>query len=399
MRLPGKPSVPLLSDVPTFSDVAGAVRGMSTRLSSAVDHVDWPGIARALDLSLNRGAIAIKRRRAALRPTVVVGYRGWYADGVAHVTARTIEKPLFSATTQNLGPGAALRATLQRFTVLTMAGVTVRANLGDATGQFTSDADGYLHIDLAVGPLAPGWHVVNIQPMDGSVRAASTRFLVTDPRGGLAVVSDIDDTIMKTGVTKRWTAAGRTLFHDVADRRPVPGMATFYAGLARGEGGGRSVPFFYVSSGSWNLYDYLVTFTALHRFPRGPLFLTDWGPTSHRLTPDGGAHKRSTISALVEGNPQHSFVLIGDVGQGDPETYEDIARKHPGRVSAIFVVNVGSHLADRSEAVAARAAELREEGIPMYYVDTAAEAASVAASLGLVDRETTAIVARELEVS
>ena len=375
--------------------MTGALRGIEARVSSAIEDVDWPSVAQTVDQSVNAGIIEIKTRRAVLRPTVVVTYRGWYADGVAHLTARTIEKPLFAAGEMPLGFGNTFRANLRRFTVLTMSGVTVRASMGQASAEFTSDSDGYLHIKLDVGQLSPGWHVMDIDPVDSAVPHAIGRVLVTDPRGGVAVVSDIDDTIMKTGLTQGWTAVGRTVFRDVADRKPVPGMATFYAGLARGDGSPTTVPFYYVSTGSWNLYDYLVAFTTMHHFPRGPLFLTDWGPTSDRLMRDGREHKRSTIRSLIEGNPTYSFVLIGDVGQGDPETYELMAREFPGRIRAIFLMYVGSHMAERSAEVAARAATLREDGIPMYYVDNAVEAVTMAWQLGLVDQATTSAIARE----
>ena len=388
-------NIPSLSGLPGASKVAGALQGIESRVVGALEDVDWVNVAQTVDKSMNAGRIQYKTRRQALRPTVVVTYRGWYADGVAHLTARTIEKPLFSAGETPMGLGSTLRATLRRFTVLTMSGVTIRASMGVASAEFTSDDDGYLHIELPVGPLSPGWHVVDIDPVDMPVAHTTGRVLVPDPRGGLAVVSDIDDTIMKTGLTQGWTAAGRTLFRDVADRKPVTGMSTFYEGLARGDGTQGTVPFYYVSTGSWNLYDYLVAFTNLHRFQRGPLFLTDWGPTSDRLMRDGREHKRATIRALIEGNPTYSFVLIGDVGQGDPETYELMAREYPDRVRAIFLVYVGSHMGERSEQVAARAVALREEGIGMYYVENAAEAVTVAWQLGLVDKATTSVVARE----
>lgn len=388
--------VPRPSTVPGASLLTGTLKDIETRISGALHDIDLAALARTADNSVNAGLIRLKRRRAVLRPTVVVAYRGWYTEGVAHLTARTIEKPLFMAGDTPMGLGSTLRANLRRFTVLTMSGVPVRASMGAASGLFTSDDDGYLHIELEVGPLSPGWHVLDIDPVDGSVPHTTGRVLVPDPRGGVAVISDIDDTIMKTGLTQAWTAAGRTLFRDVADRKPVPGMATFYAGLARGDGTGPTAPFFYVSTGSWNLYDYLVAFTAMHRFPRGPLFLTDWGPTSDRLMRDGHEHKRRTIRALIEGNPTHSFVLIGDVGQGDPQTYELIAREYPDRIRGIFLVYVGSHLAQRSQEVAARAATLREEGIPMYYVANAAEAVTAAWQLGLVDQATTEAIAQEL---
>lgn len=363
----------------------------------SLPRVDLAGVASVADQVINRGLVEVKRRRSALRPTVVVPYRGWHAGGVAHLTARCIEKPLFGVPTGRVGTGQVLRANLRRFTVLTLSGVRVRATLGTTSAEFTSDAGGYLHIELPVGELTPGWHVVDIDPVGPSgPERATGRVLVTDPRGGVAVISDIDDTILKTGLTQRWTAAGRTFLRDVADRTPVPDMSTLYAGLARGPAGHHGVPFFYVSTGSWNYYDYLTAFMDLHHFPRGPLFLTDWGPTGDRLMRDGREHKRRTIRALIEGSPGHRFLLVGDVGQGDPETYELVAREFPERVAGILLVYVGSHLARRSAEVAARAERLREEGIPMHYVATATEAVTVAWQLGLVDQATTAQIAHEM---
>jgi phosphatidate phosphatase APP1 len=390
-------NTPRLSGLPGASSVIGALQGIESRVVGALEDVDWVNVAHTADKTVNSGLIQIKTRRRALRPTVVVTYRGWYADGVAHLTARTIEKPLFEVGEMSMGLGSTVRANLRRFTVLTMSGVTVRASMGSTSAEFTSDAGGYLHIELPVGPLSTGWHVMDIDPVDSPVAHTTGRVMVPDPQGGVAVVSDIDDTIMKTGLTQGWTAMGRTLFRDVADRKPVTGMSTFYAGLARGDGSQRSVPFYYVSTGSWNLYDYLAAFTNMHQFPRGPLFLTDWGPTSDRLMRDGREHKRATIRALLEANPTYSFVLVGDVGQGDPENYELMAREYPGRIRAIFLVYVGSHIAERSAEVATRAAAVREEGIPMYYVENAVEAVTVAWQLGLVDKATTTAIARDFD--
>jgi phosphatidate phosphatase APP1 len=373
--------------------------GMSS-LGRALDKVDVVKVVDTVDKAVNAGRIELKRRRESLRPTVVVTYRGWYADGVAHLTCRAIEKPLFAAG-EAVGTGEVMKSNLRRFLVLSIPGVTVRATMGGTSGEFTSDEDGYLEITLPVGPLGPGWHVLDIDPIPGEVAVPHTtgRVFVPDPTGSLAVISDIDDTILKTGLTQKWTVpAVRTILRDVADRKPVPGMSAFYAGLARGTGVPQAVPFYYVSTGSWNLYDYLVAFLNLHRFPRGPLFLTDWGPNSQRLMRDGREHKRTTMRALLEGNPTYQFVLVGDVGQGDPENYELMAREFPEQVRAIFLIYVGSHLVERTEEVASRAARLREEeGIPIYYVEDAVEAATAAWQLGLVDKETAVEAARAVQ--
>ncbi|MCU0284437.1 MAG: DUF2183 domain-containing protein [Candidatus Nanopelagicales bacterium] len=377
------------SNLPGWSSVSRRLEGL-----------DSVRVVDSVDRAVQAGRVGLKRRRESLRPTVVVTYRGWYADGVAHLVARAIEKPVPGAGQATVGTGQVLKANLRRFLVLSIAGVTVRASMGEVAGEFTSDRNGYLHIALPVGQLSPGWHVVDIDAVPGSdVPHTTGRVLVPDPAGGLAVISDIDDTILKTGLTQNWSVPlVRSTLRDVADRKPVPGMAAFYAALSRGVGPRRPVPFFYVSTGSWNFYDYLVAFLNLHRYPRGPLFLTDWGPNAERVMRDGREHKRTAIRGLLAANPTHEFVLVGDIGQGDPETYEVMAREYPGQVRAIFLLYVGSHLTERSEAVATRAARLREEeDIPMYYVQDAAEAATAAWQLGLIDDAGMAEVAAAME--
>ncbi len=383
---------------PTRPGIPGVVRRPVSALREALPDIDVARVAASADQAVNAAIVALKRRRRSLRPTVVVPYMGWYADGVVRMTARCIEKPLFSTGGDHVGMGQVFLANLRRFTVLTMPGVRVHASAGPTSGEFTSDSDGYLHVELPTGALAPGWHPVELRPATaGTVEPATGQVLAADPAGGVAVISDIDDTILKTGLTKGLTAAGRTFLRDVSDRKPVPGMSALYAGLQRGAGSpARAAPFYYVSTGSWNYYDYLVAFMDLHGFPRGPLFLTDWGPTSQRLMRDGREHKRATIRALLTSNPGYSFVLVGDVGQGDPETYEIMAREFPDRVRAALLVYVGSHLPERTAAVASRAARLRAEGLPMYYVADAGEAATVCARLGLVDPATAGAVAGPL---
>ncbi len=377
----------------------GSIPGASM-VSRTIEAVDWVGVVNTVNDGVKYGRVQFKRTRRSMRPTVVVAFRGWYDDGVVRLTARAVEKPVFSAGENELGTGATLKANLRRFWVLGIADVTIQVTIGGVSQEFTSDELGFFDIRIPL-ELAPGWHVLDIDSLPDGVSIPHTigRIFVPDPAGGLAVVSDIDDTVLKTGLTQSWTVPlVRSLLYDVADRTPVPGMAAFYAAITRGPDGSSQTPFFYVSTGTWNYYDYLVAFLNMHRFPRGPLFLTDWSPNSERLMRDGREHKRQTIRNLFKANPELEFILIGDVGQGDPETYELMAREHPGRVKAIFLVYVGSHLPERSEEVAARAVKLREEdGIPMYYAGDAAEAATAAWQLGLVDKAATLEVTTALQ--
>ena len=127
------------------------------------------------------------------------------------------------------------------------------------------------------------------------------------------------------------------------------------------------------------------------------MFLTDWGPTERYLRRSGAEHKRTAIRRIFEAYPDMQFVLIGDSGQRDPLTYEEMAREFPGRVKLIIIRQVGADGDERNAELALRATELRDAGIPLHLVPDASVAAGLAHELGLCDEATPAEVADESE--
>ena len=220
-------------------------------------------------------------------------------------------------------------------------------------------------------------------------------------RAPFLVVSDIDDTILLTGLTEGVAMVARTVLRDAAERKAIPGMSALYRGLGRGaatrSGSAKPEPtFFYVSTGSWSFFPLLEKFIELREFPRGPMFLTDWGPTERYLRRSGAEHKRTAIRRLFEAYPEKEFVLIGDSGQRDPLTYAEMAREFPGRVRLILIRQVGSADDDRNVDVAKQAQSLHGEGIPLHLVQDAEAAARIAVDMGLCDDATVSDVCREL---
>ena len=139
-----------------------------------------------------------------------------------------------------------------------------------------------------------------------------------------AVISDIDDTILVSGLTEGLTALKQTLLRDANTRSAVRGMASLYRGLTRGVPGpsGARKPspaFFYVSTGSWSFYEMLQQFIQLR-----PSRVPCSSPSGARLSAmcAGAEHKRMAIRRLFQAYPDTDFVLIGDSGQRDALTYE-----------------------------------------------------------------------------
>jgi phosphatidate phosphatase APP1 len=150
------------------------------------------------------------------------------------------------------------------------------------------------------------------------------------------VVSDIDDTVLITGVKERLKMVGRTLIGDPTDREVVDGMPELLKALA-----GEHAPVFYVSTSPWNLYQRLADTLAYHDVPPGPMLLTDWGFGSKQmLVRPALEYKVETISGVLDDFPGRHVVLVGDSGQHDLAAYLAIAEAYPGRVRAILIREV-----------------------------------------------------------
>ncbi len=156
------------------------------------------------------------------------------------------------------------------------------------------------------------------------------------------VISDIDDTIMHTGVTSflKLRVAFNTFFKNYDRRLPLKGAASFYQLLHRGTSGTAQNPMFYLSNSPWNLYKYLEKFLDFHGFPKGPILLRDF-PTPWDRTPKlKKPHKAKQLLNIIKHYPEMKFILIGDSGEHDADYYMDVAQQYPDRIMAIYLRSV-----------------------------------------------------------
>jgi phosphatidate phosphatase APP1 len=96
-------------------------------------------------------------------------------------------------------------------------------------------------------------------------------------------------------------------------------------------------PVVYLSTGAWNVAPTLSRFLSRNLYPRGPLLLTDWGPTHDRFFRSGRLHKQGSLDRLAEEFPQVRWLLVGDDGQHDEELYGRFLRDHPENVAAVAI--------------------------------------------------------------
>jgi phosphatidate phosphatase APP1 len=392
-----------MNPVSTSQGTPGCHAGVMPRLPRRITS-DLTAAVAGLESRLTERRRGLKMQFGAFRGVHVVVYRGYVADDVAKVRVRVMETPELPGDSR-IPYWDVAQSNVRRHATLSIVGVEVELRIGKHRATEVTDSHGFATFSLPVPRLRVGWHpAMATVTAIGDDEPAVGAGLVIKPSltAPFLVISDIDDTILLTGLTEGVAMVARTLLRDVEERRAIPGMSALYRGLARGvagrTGGRRLEPaFFYVSTGSWSFYSMLEQFVELRAFPPGPMFLTDWGPTERYLRRSGAEHKRAAVRRLLQAYPGMRFVLIGDSGQRDPVIYEEVAREFPGRVLAAIIRQVGADNDDRNSSLLERAESLRREGIPMHLVADAAQAAELANRLRLCGEDTVLEVRAELD--
>jgi phosphatidate phosphatase APP1 len=276
-------------------------------------------------------AVERQLRRRGWRPRVI-GYPGYGTDGWVRVLARVLLAPPMAAGAGVRGadPGRGWR----RFLSATPVHATVAVTVGGVTHQVTTGRGGYVDAVLpAVVP--PGWVDVTFVAEGSTLETtAGVRVVGADERVG--VVSDIDDTVLVTALPRPLRAAWNTFVLHESSRTPVPAMAGLYTALVEAHSA-LPAPVVYLSTGAWNVAPVLERFLDRHGFPRGPLLMTDWGPTHEGWFRSGREHKRRELARLLDDLPQLDWLLVGDDGQHDPEIYGEVVAAAPDRVRAVLI--------------------------------------------------------------
>ena len=205
--------------------------------------------------------------------------------------------------------------------------LTITAPDYDLTTQ--TDEEGFFTLRVPVGSDVPA--VVNVQA-EGAGEVHPTP-VFNARTASFGVISDIDDTLLRTGayslVRNLWTSATG----NVHEREIFDDAVALLQDLK-----GRGAACFYVSSSPWNLYDYLQAVFVRAELPLGPYFLRDLGISQTQfITGTHGDHKTEAIETILAANPHLQFTLIGDTGQHDPHIYADIVARHPGRIDQVIL--------------------------------------------------------------
>jgi len=335
-------------------------------------------------------------------PVQIVPYRTYGTSTRIYLKGRVLEDKKISGAGDKDTILNNLLNMYKRFESDEVPNAMLKAILGTEEHILVTDKEGYFAMDLhPAQPIVQEhlWHPVPIQLMSAPIPFVEglqvyAEVMIPPADAEYGIISDIDDTIVKTGATNLLAMSRATFLHNAKTRLPFAGVAEFYKALQLGRNGKRNNPFFYVSSSPWNLYDLLKEFLDFNNIAAGPLLLRDFGFEHTAETCHGHmGHKLKEIKQIMQAYPHLQFVLIGDSGQEDPVIYQEVVKEFPGRILAIYIRDV--QLPERRQVAVNISETLRGDDIEMVIVENTVEAAKHAAEKGLIFSEAIPTIEQE----
>ena len=217
-------------------------------------------------------------------------------------------------------------------------GARVRARFYGAEVVVETDRDGYFRVEMAPGEPMPReqlWHRLDLALLAPRRAEAWADVFIPPERARVVVVSDIDDTVMHTGVVNKAAMLWRLFVR--GGRQAGPCFRAYrrsIRALHAGVRGTRAIRCFTYRARPGGFTIFWRRSFSHHAIPAGPvLFLREWGISWRSPLPRRAVdHKRLLIEAMMDLYADMPFVLIGDSGQHDPEIYRRIVERYNGRV-------------------------------------------------------------------
>ena len=317
----------------------------------------------------------------------IVAYRGMLHGATCSVAGRVIKRPLQQGSRSTDSWWANLLSSYRRFDSEPFAGFGVQVSYRGRSVVATADAEGYYELEMEVPAVEASelWETAEVMCSDGGPVFLQP-VLCIPGTAAFGVISDIDDTVLESNVTRWQTAAELTFLHNAHTRRPLEGVAQLYQAMQNGRDGAGPNPIFYVSASPWNLYDLLEDFFDLNGVPQGPILLRDLDLDRQSFSAASGSRsKLQNMHLLIERYPALKWLLMGDSGQVDAELYAETVRKYPGRILAVYIRDIDPILDSPHDSfVDGHIVSIAGTGVPMLRVKDSNAIAEHLRTLGLI---------------
>jgi len=340
----------------------------------------------------------LKRRFGWEGTPSIQPYVGYANDQFAWMHGRVLTNPPKDLPSVDDDWWDNLVNTYQRFESDEVPGVEIEIDFAGKQHRVVTDEEGYFHLETSNSPDVRGvqpWksiamRIINHDDVSADESLTTSSMLTPPTTARVGIISDVDDTILHTGVTGLLTVTRLTFLHNARTRKPLRGVATLYKAIQDGlvADQPQNNPVFYVSSSPWNLHDLLEDFLELNAIPKGPILLRDLGFDENKFLKEGHDHKLKKAKKVMAAYPNLPFILFGDSGQEDAVLYAAAAKSNPDQVKAIFIRDVDPDIDSHYDQNIKAPVEIAESaGVPMHLIRDSIEASEILHDMGFVSSE------------
>jgi len=275
-------------------------------------------------------------------PTLLA-YRGISYNGTLWLKGRLIEDNNLRKAKSGDWFWTNFRNTKRRFFAQGLSKQTGTLTIEDFQTTFTTDDYGYFEIWLK------GFYTTKIKnnydcywqfpELNYQTRTKQNVYNPT-PNTKLGVITDIDDTLVHTDVRYKSKIILKALVDNAFRKQPIRGAVEFFQHLLKNTPH-KERAVFYASRSPFELYDLLLQFFEINKFPKGPLLLRnisrEWNFAQKNFQKE---QKFLSIKKIIELCQDMRFILIGDSSEKDALIYLTLADLFPQRIARIYIREV-----------------------------------------------------------
>jgi len=207
------------------------------------------------------------------------------------------------------------------------------------TYNIKTDEEGYFSLDIKTPEgLQEGWNPLRITLIDNS--QINGELLIVPEKNQIGIISDFDDTVIYSNIANTGSMLKKSLFENYTQRKPVKGLSSLYQDITRQNAQPDSTPVMFVSASPRQIQRGIVNFLNYNNFPKSQVVTkTITGKGKYSLK-GNKQYKLDKIQEIFKRLPLVKFVLIGDDGEQDPESFSELQISDPNRIIAVWIHNV-----------------------------------------------------------
>jgi len=213
-----------------------------------------------------------------------------------------------------------------------------------------SDNEGYFSFNTTLSKVhTMSYTHISLQIKNNKNSHNAQATILSSQKEMIGIISDIDDTVVVSDVPHKTELLLNTFWKNYKQREVIPTMVERFQKILAANPPTQPSRLFFISGSPKQLYSPIEKFLTYNHFPKHILILKQTQGKDKDSLSDQLAYKTKKIEALIALYPHMKWIMFGDSGEKDLETYEGIKEKYPDKIKAYYIRNVNSKEITRIE--------------------------------------------------